>query len=204
MSNQMSKEELKQAKKEAKALLKKPIYKKWWFWLLVIIVIIIISSNSGGKSSTPNTSSSESEVTTDTQKEQIVGIGEVLRIGDVEFTVNSVKTASNVGGEYGSNAQGKYLIVNTTVKNVSNEAITTDSSFFKLLSGEKTYEADSTAAIYANQDVNFFFEQINPDISLSGNVVFDVSNEVISNPDLLLQVQTGFFGTQTGEIKIGQ
>lgn len=202
----MSKEELKQAKKEAKALLKKPFYKKWWFWLLIVIVIIIIASNSGGdKSSTTDTSSSSNASTNaDKQETTVVNIGEVLRVGDVEFTVNSVKTASNVGGEYGSNAQGKYLIINTTVKNVSNEAITTDSSFFKLLSGEKTFEADSTAAIYANEDVSFFYEQINPDISLSGNVVFDVTDEVISNPDLLLQVQTGFFGTKTGQIKIGQ
>ena len=123
-----------------------------------------------------------------------------MAVGDVEFTVNSISTAKNVGGEYGADAQGTYLLVNTTVKNIRNEAITTDSSFFKLLVGEKTYEADSTAGIYANPNTGFFLEQVNPDLAATGVIVFDVSDEVISNPNLLLQVQSGFFGTETGTI----
>ena len=124
-----------------------------------------------------------------------------MAVGDVEFTVNSISTAKNVGGEYGADAQGTYLLVNTTVKNIRNEAITTDSSFFKLLVGEKTYEADSTAGIYANPNTGFFLEQVNPDLAATGVIVFDVSDEVISNPNLLLQVQSGFFGTETGTIR---
>ena len=121
-----------------------------------------------------------------------------MAVGDVEFTVNSISTAKNVGGEYGADAQGTYLLVNTTVKNIGNEAITTDSSFFKLLVGEKTYEADSTAGIYANPNTGFFLEQVNPDLAATGVIVFDVSYEVISNPNLLLQVQSGFFGMKRG------
>lgn len=73
-----------------------------------------------------------------------------------------------------------------------------------LKSGEKTFDADSTVGNYANPNTEFFLEQINPDLSATGKVVFDVSEEVIANPELLMQVQSGFFGTQTGTIKIGQ
>jgi len=208
MAAGMNKQEMKQAKKDAKALLKKPFYKKVWFWILAIIVVIIIA-NLGGEETPKN----ESAATGSTEKatpakekaeEKVFGIGEVVKVGDVEFTVNSTSTAKNVGGEYGTNAQGTYLLLDVTVKNVGNEAITTDTSFFKLLSGEKTYDADGSASIYANEDTNFFLEQVNPDLSANGVVAFDVTDEVINNPELMVQVSTGFFGTEKGTIKVAK
>jgi hypothetical protein len=219
-NTKMSKEELKQARKDAKNLLKKPFYKKVWFWALVVIVIII-AANSGDETTPVDTASDSDEekveASTETKtepkaepkaepkvEEKVAGIGEAITVGGVEFTVHGTKTAENVGGQYGQNAQGTYLILDVTVKNVGNEAITTDSSFFQLKSGEKTFDADGTAGIYANPDTNFFLEQVNPDLSAKGFVVFDVSDEVIANTELMLQVQTGFFGTETGAIKVGK
>lgn len=206
----MTKEELKQAKKEAKAILKKPFYKKWWFWSIVVIVVIAIGSGGGEddkvttNEAKSNSSSSDKIKTSAPKKDEVktVGIGKAIQVGDVEFIVNDTSTAKNVGGEYGQNAQGTYLLVNTSVKNLGNEAITTDSSFFKLVVGEKTYEADTTAGIYANSEIDFFLEQINPDLTASGIVVFDVSDEVINSSELSLQVQTGFWGTETGTIDL--
>lgn len=223
-TTKMSKEELKKAKKDAKNLVKKPFYKKVWFWALVVFVIII-ASNSGDENTPVDTANNADEekieASTETKaepkaepkkeekaepkvEEKVAGIGEAITVGGVEFTVHGTKTAENVGGQYGQNAQGTYLILDVTVKNVGNEAITTDSSFFQLKSGEKTFDADGTAGIYANPDTNFFLEQVNPDLSAKGFVVFDVSDEVIANTELMLQVQTGFFGTETGAIKVGK
>ncbi len=219
-NTQMTKEELKQAKKDAKNLLKKPFYKKWWVWVLAVILLIAIAS-SGDDTTPTDTAGTDKEETVETtapakeeekeeekeepkEEEKVAGVGEVVKVGGVEFTVNGSSTAKNVGGEYGQNAQGTYLLIDVTVKNVGNESITTDSSFFQLKSGEKTYDADGTAGIYANPDTNFFLEQVNPDLSAKGFVVFDVSDEVIANPELMLQVQTGFFGTETGLIKIAK
>lgn len=192
---------------------KKPLYKKWWIWVLAVIVVIAVSTNGEDEAKTaePNTSKeqpakAETSVKSKPVKKEVkvAGIGEVVKVGKVEFTVNSTSTAKNVGGEYGQNAQGTYLLVNVTVKNSGNESITTDTSFFQLKAGEKTYDADSTASIYANEATDFFLEQINPDLSATGVVVFDVSDELIANPELTLQVQTGFFGTETELIKISQ
>lgn len=205
----MNKEELKQAKKDAKKLLKKPFYKKWWVWLIAVIVVIAVAS--GGEDTPTETAGtdapkSETNDKKPAEKEEVkvASIGEVVKVGNVEFTVNKTSTAKNVGGEYGSNSQGTYLLVDVTVKNVGKEAITTDTSFFKLLSGDKTYEADSTASMHTDMELKFFLQQVNPDLSNTGTVVFDVSDEVIANPELKLQVQTGFFGTETGTIKISQ
>ncbi|MFJ7738863.1 DUF4352 domain-containing protein [Lysinibacillus sp. NPDC097287] len=219
----MSKEELKQAKKDAKALLKKPFYKKWWVWLIAVILLFAMfgggedTPETADKADTPKAETGSApdadgkvETSAEPKKEEtkeqakVPGIGEVINVGDVEFTVNGTSTAKNVGGQFGSNATGTYLLVDVTVKNVGNESITTDASFFKLKAGEKTYDADSGASISADSELKFFLQQVNPDLSNTGTVVFDVSDELIANPDLMLQVQTGFFGTETGTIKIGQ
>lgn len=190
--------------------IKKPFYKKWWVWLLAIIIVIAIA-NSGEEESATEANKADTETAKSTDKaeaketkkeETVVGIGEALKVGDVEFTVNGTSTAKNVGGQYGANAQGTYLLIDVTVKNVGTEAITVDSSFFKLMVGEKTYESDSTAGIYANENAGFFLDQVNPDLSITGKAVFDVTDEIIANPDLMLQVQTGFWGTEQGQIKI--
>ena len=118
--------------------------------------------------------------------------------------MNSTSTSKNVGGEYGVDSQGTFLLVDVTVLNKGTEAITVDSSFFKLKAGEKTYEADGGAGIYANEDTGFFLEQVNPDLSITGTVVFDVTDEVIANPELILNVQSGAFGTEQGQIKIAK
>lgn len=202
----------------SKQKIKKPFYKKWWVWVIAIIIIFAIFGNDeedGTNTATDsgsNTETADSKSTTpnkenkkaNKEENKIAGVGDTVKVGDVEFTVNSTSTAKNVGGEWGANSQGTFLLVNVTVNNAGNEAITIDSSFFALKAGEKTYDADGSAGIYANDGTGFFLEKINPDLSATGVVVFDVSDEVINNPELQMQVQSGFWGTETGLINIAK
>ncbi|WP_018392541.1 DUF4352 domain-containing protein [Bacillus sp. 37MA] len=110
-----------------------------------------------------------------------------------------MSTATNLGGEYGGNAKSQFTLIKVNVTNEGDEAITVDSNFFKLLSGGKTYKADGSAAIYANDDTGFFLESVNPGVALEGYVVFDVPADL---PNPQLQVQTGFWGTETGIINL--
>lgn len=193
-----------------KERIKKPFYKKWWVWL--IAVIVVIGATSGGEEDGTETASTEpkQEVKTETKAEpkkeekKVAGFNEPVKVGDVVFTAAGSSLADNVGGEYGQDAQGKYLIVDVAVKNEGKKAITTDSSFFKLKIGETEYEADTTAGIYANQDSEFFLQNVNPGIENKGKVVFDIPEEAANSKDLILNVQTGFFGTEQGQIKIGK
>ena len=188
---------------------KKPFYKKVWFWGLVIIVVIIIAAVSGGggddsttSNDTANDSNDSAATEKTTEEESMPGIGEELKVGNVVFKVNGTSTATNVGGEYGSDAQGTYLILDVEVRNEGTEAITMDSSFFKLKANGKEYESDSTAGLYANEQADFFLTSINPDLSLTGKVVFDVSDEVLNADEQILEVQTGVFGTEMGQINL--
>lgn len=199
---------------------KKPFYKKWWFWLLAVIVI---GSFAGGgdeeattekstpksdvsapvEVATPEAVSSESVIAEEPEYvEPTFGIGQTVLVGDVEFIVNGIETASNVGGEWGKNSQGTFVIVNLTVTNKGVEALSVDDSFFKLMNNGKEYTADGSAGIYANEDTSFFLSSINPDVSMSGKVVFDVSQEVIDSATKQLEVSTGYWGTDTNLINL--
>lgn len=142
-------------------------------------------------------------------KEKIYKIGDTVKVGDMVYKVKSITTAKEVGPTYGKvNAKDTFVVVDVVVQNNGNEAVTVDASFFTLLKGDKKFEADSSASMSANQSENgdidnsFFLESINPESKLEGKVVFDVSAATATSTGLELQVQTGFWGTETEVIKL--
>lgn len=207
---------------------KTPFYKKWWFILLVVLIAYgavtkgggsITSDNSTSDSTAKQTTSSTEQATNDKNGKTAVSeesksdekksvaqaipkIGEVTKVGDVEYIVNSKSISQNVGGEYGKTANGSYLILNVTVKNSGKKSITVTNDFFKLLKGDTEYETDSVAGMYANEEGKFFLSELNPENSITGNVVFDLNAETANASELVLQVQTGVWGTQKGKINL--
>ena len=207
---------------------KTPFYEKWWFILLVVLIAYgtvtkgggsITSNNSTSNSTATQTTSSTEQATNDKNGKTAVSeesksdekksvaqaipkIGEVTKVGDVEYIVNSKSISQNVGGEYGKTANGSYLILNVTVKNSGKKSITVTNDFFKLLKGDTEYETDSLAGMYANEEGKFFLSELNPENSITGNVVFDLNAETANASGIVLQVQTGVWGTQKGKINL--
>lgn len=144
---------------------------------------------------------SDKEETTSSEVEK-ASVGTALKVGDVEFTVNEVSTTNEIkdsGGyiSYEPDSEGAvFLVVNVTVKNNGKEAITTDSSFFKLIDGDIEY---SPSTIITTDSSFFLYDGINPGLSKQGNVLFEIPE---GKQDLLLNVQTGFWGTEQGQIKL--
>lgn len=165
--------------------------------VVVIIIIAIIATVFGGGDS----SSSNKDETKDAK------IGEKVKVDDLEYTVNSVESMDSVGNQYiSSDADGKYIVADVTVKNNGDKAITIDTELFKVLNGNSTSGADSSASTDANTsesgDIGFFLEKLNPDNEKTGKVVFDVSEKTAQSDKLKLQVQSGFFGSQKANIDI--
>lgn len=144
------------------------------------------------------------EVVEEEEADDIVGLATPLNVGDVEFTVNNWEQATSVGTDFMiEEANDTYIVMDVTVANNSNEAITVDSSYFKVVNGENTYEPDTMASSTANADgLGLFFEQINPGSSRNAFVVFDVTQDVVDSEDKQVQVQSGMFGTETGIINL--
>lgn len=187
----------------------KKFFKIGCLGIIVLIVIgIIIGALSGGGDS--DTTKEETNTTTETKKtEETFKIGDVVKVGDMEYTIKGKSTTDQVGpSALPTKASDTYLVLDVVLKNNGNEAVTIDSSFFKLKRGEKTYEADSMASMSANQGENgqiedsFLLQELNPDSTAEGKVVFDVTSEVAKASDLQVQVQTGAFGTETGTINL--
>ena len=193
--------------------------KKKSYWLSASLLVAVSASLLAGCSSssmdklknlvessekTSNQTSSTSQDSSTSAKEVEHKMGEVVQVGDVEYTVLSKEVSTNVGGEYGRNANGQYVILTVTVKNNGKKSITITDDFFKLLQGEVEFDSDSTASIYAQDDhsAKFFWNDLNPGNSLTGKVVFDVSPETAAATDLKVQVQTGLWGTQKGVISL--
>jgi hypothetical protein len=105
----------------------------------------------------------------------IPGIGRPVRDGKFEFTVIGVKTAKQVGNDFmNKKAQGQFLLVSMTVRNIGDKAQMFDSSSQKLFDAAgREYAADSAAAVYLG-DANSFLNTINPGNSVKGIVVFDI------------------------------
>lgn len=165
---------------------KKPFYKKWWFILLVVIILIAAFSGAGEEDNTTKSSEDTNEPASNEEKEvaeedNSFAVGDVVTVGDLDYTVNSFETTTSVGPSiYPTEAQDTFLVVDLTVKNNGNEAVMIDTSNFKLIDGEKSFDADSSGSLSANQDaegnsVGFFLENLNPDVELQGKAVFDVT-----------------------------
>lgn len=67
---------------------------------------------------------------------------------------------------------------------------------FPIEKGEVTY-APTTMISVSNKI--FMYDGINPGLSQTGNVVFEIPEDL---NDFELSVQTGFWGTEQGQIKI--
>lgn len=213
----------------AKEKVKKPFYKKWWIWAIAVVVVFAIAQGGGDSetsadATTSNNAAAEADAAAKTaqeadaaesakeepkEEEPSYKIGDKVTVGDMEYVINEKTTSAKVGPAIAPTAaSGKFVIIDVTLKNNGNEAVTVDSNFFKLQQGEKTFEADSMASMSANQgndggiDNSFFLQEVNPDSEISGKVAFDVSKKVADSKDLLLQVQTGFWGTETGIIAL--
>lgn len=196
---------------EVKGKLKKPFYKKVWFWFIVVIFIGLVGGGLGEDNEEADASienKSSEKVTAEEPEEKnekevkSYGINEKVNVGDVLYVVNGIETATNVGGEYGQNSKGTYLIVDISVTNNGSEALTVSDSFFVLKNDDKSYESDAAAAIYANEDSSFFLDSINPELTMSGKVVFDVSDAVLDSSTKKLEVSTGYWSTETELINL--
>ena len=197
---------------------KKPFYKRVWFWIVAVILVIIVGSSMGGSKDSKSSSnsqkvssgaSSSNNNNTSAKTEKTYKVGQVVEVGSMQYTVTGVSTAKSVGPSIlPTDAKDTFVVVDLTVKNLGDKEVTIDSSFFKLLDGSKTLSADSSASMSANQDESgqitnsFFLQQLNPDVEMSGKVVFDVSADQAASQSTKLKVQTGSFGTQTAEIKL--
>ncbi|MDN3238785.1 DUF4352 domain-containing protein [Glycomyces tritici] len=107
---------------------------------------------------------------------EAAGVGDTVADGDFEFTVGGFEQGvAEVGNEYlNEQAQGEFVIIDLTVKNIGSEAAYFSDSDQKLFDADgNEYSANSTAGIYL-EDNEVWLTEINPGNQVEGKIVFDV------------------------------
>lgn len=105
---------------------KKPFYKRVWFWILAVILIVIIGSalnggsdsnkasdNGGEKVTKSSTSASSSK---EEKSDTFYKIGDTVKIGDAEYTLNSVELTDE-RNQFEENQPAQVVKITYTVKN---------------------------------------------------------------------------------------
>ncbi|WP_250034331.1 DUF4352 domain-containing protein [Paractinoplanes maris] len=130
------------------------------------------SSAEGGSTQAP-----AEETAPAAKKASTPGLNKPAKDGDFQFTVTGLKCGvAKVGSQYvNKKAQGQFCLVSLQIKNIGKEAQTMVDSVQKAFDAKGTeFSVDSSAALYANEDQQVFFEEINPGNTVKGKLVFDV------------------------------
>lgn len=155
--------------------------------LMILVVAGVILGDRGGDSRVGLTDdpgqtaqAAKPRMSRAPRKAHVPGLGEVVKDGKFAFKVTKVeKGLSQVGTGFATHkAQGQYVLVHLTVKNIGDEAQMFTDSAQKLIDAKgRTFDADSGAAIWL-QDSHAFLENINPGNSVNGLLLFDVPENV--------------------------
>lgn len=114
---------------------------------------------------------------TKTGKAKAATFGDPVRDGKFEFVVKSIECGDEVVGPAGvqQKAQGKFCLVDLTVKNIGDRSQMFDAGSQKALDGKgNTYDADAAAALVVNGTAETFLNTINPGNQVAGMLPFDV------------------------------
>jgi hypothetical protein len=140
------------------------------------------SASTSASHSSPAKAAQPADSTQPARKKALVnGIGQEYRDGKFAFTVTKIKKGVHrVGDQYlGQTAQGQFVLVSVTVRNIGNEARTFDNSSQKLTDSQgRGFDADGQATIAMGEQSNAFLKDINPGNGVKGILIFDVPQGV--------------------------
>ncbi|GAB6466597.1 hypothetical protein bcgnr5373_47500 [Bacillus cereus] len=117
----------------------------------------------------------------------------------VKITVGSVESIDSVGSEYlKEKAQGVFKVVEVSITNNQKDAITVDANSFKLMDNQDREFKYSTQAQTAYDIGNggksdFFLKQLNPGLTQTGKIIFDVPADA---QGLVLKARGGMTGKE--------
>ncbi|PWV84519.1 protein of unknown function [Prauserella marina] len=148
----------------------------------VAAALIVISVVTTSPESTPeDTAAPAAEAQQAADTESAATIGQPARDGKFEFVVKDLSRAKTVGDYLTATAQGEYVIVELTVKNIGSEPqLLSDTEQFLYDARGNKYSADSAAGIYLTGDGSdsVWFKEINPGNTVEGKIAFDLPADV--------------------------
>jgi hypothetical protein len=131
----------------------------------------------------------------------VANVGDTLSLKGTSYKVTKVNTASSVGDQYtGAEANGKFVVIDLTLTNEESEPATILEDNLSLVTKDGNSYSTSDDAILAFPDQTFLLEEIQPGLSESGKLVYDVPPNKLKGARLQV---SDLFSDSTGEINLG-
>ncbi|MGM0922854.1 MAG: DUF4352 domain-containing protein [Bacillota bacterium] len=201
------------AKKEK---VKKPFYKKWWVWLIAIVVIGSFATSGDEETATPETDTATEETAATPAKEEkkaeapkkeekkAFAVGDEVVVENFTYKVIGIEETNKLTSVLGDKTtEGKYAVVELAVTNKDKKARYVDGNMFRILTADGTeYSSDAELGTYVNENgLGFFLEDINPNISKTGKIAFELPKEATAY-DLQVSSGLGWSGGKYETIKL--
>lgn len=174
------------------------------FIIIGVFVVFIIVAALNGKDDEPkqatNTTNDSTADTKDNgdESDKAVSLGSEGQSGDLVLKVNEVGEAAEITENQFLSYKpdsGKYAIVNITIKNSGKEAISLTNGYFKLVTSD---ESEYKPTILIGLDNKYIsFETINPKLDVTGNLIFEVPNDLEVSDATLKFSGTSLFTSST-------
>lgn len=135
-----------------------------------------------------------------------VGPDGSVRVDALIWSIDSVRTAKSLGDQQyglGETADGQFVIAKLRVRSDKDESATLAGDVWQLEVDGNTYDTDSDGMVAAMgiDDDPFFLDDIGPDSTTTGTVVFDLPPSVLSKK-LELRFNELGFGDGHGYIEL--
>jgi hypothetical protein len=167
---------------------------------------VTVSTSSSDSASSKSDTSESSTTASDTDETiAVTPVDEVASIGNMRYLVSRQSHTKSLGNYQ---ANGTYLVLIIGARNDSSKAVIVDTTAFKIIDNGDTYSASSFITLLVNQadddasNHSFFLEQLNPNQSMAGYVIFDVPTEVASSDTKQLLITNTFGDYQSGLLNL--
>ncbi len=182
------------------------------FLAVMVLISVAIASTAQKKDKSQNADSSGDDVSQDggTQQEESGSDGEEIAFGQegaiddgLTLIVNEVTETDQISAVNGMMSykpkSGKYAVINVTIRNNSKKSKSLLLNYFNLVDPD---DAKYVASIVAAADDKFItVDTINPNLDITGNLVFEIPNE-LSAQDCTLRYSDYQIFSQTSYFKL--
>ena len=103
-------------------------------------------------------------------------VGQTAQVANVEWKVADAYLTNQLKSNFGTQKQGRFVVVNFTFTNNRNEEVTLDPELHMILKDSRGREfgTDTDAWEFMPTNLNIFLEPVNPGLSTNGRVVYQV------------------------------
>lgn len=129
-----------------------------------------------GQAVEENQEAAEEDQASGQGEQPVVGIGEPVQVGEVQWTVTGAESTNQLTAEFQEPRQGDFVVVNFTFTNNGTEAKALTSESITLIDSQgRQFEADTDTLLYVDPSESILFEEVNPGVTREGTVIYTVA-----------------------------